>query len=82
MRAIAPGPAVRPIPALLRNPAMTEPLAGGTTAAPLLIRATAVVASTVVRARATALIELERGRRIDGGFISTTLGTRSTSRWS
>ena len=44
---------------------MTESLLGGAAAAPLSIRATAVVASAVVRAARQLLTDLERGRRID-----------------
>ena len=44
---------------------MTESLLGGNTAAPLSIRATAVVASAIVRAARQLLTDLERGRRID-----------------
>jgi predicted RNA methylase len=48
---------------------MTESLLGGTTAAPLSIRATAVVASAVVRAARQLLTDLERGRRIDAAGL-------------
>jgi predicted RNA methylase len=48
---------------------MTESLLGGTTAAPLSIRATAVVASAVVRAARELLTDLERGRRIDAACL-------------
>src|ERR1700690_3562394 len=51
--------AVRPIPALPRHPPMTEPLVGGATAAPLSMRATAVVASAIVRAARQLLTDLE-----------------------
>jgi protein strawberry notch len=44
---------------------MTESLVGGTAAAPLSVRAAAVVASAVVRAARQLLADLERGRRID-----------------
>src|SRR6185312_14045162 len=44
---------------------MTESLAGGASAAPFSMRATAVVASAVVRAARQLLTDLERGRRID-----------------
>ena len=48
---------------------MTESLLGGTAAAPLSIRATAVVASAVVRAARQLLTDLERGRRIDAASL-------------
>ena len=44
---------------------MTESFVGGANAAPLSMRATAVVASAVVRAARQLLTDLERGRRID-----------------
>jgi predicted RNA methylase len=44
---------------------MTESFAGGASAAPLSMRAAAVVASAVVRAARQLLTDLERGRRID-----------------
>jgi hypothetical protein len=44
---------------------MTESLLGGASAAPVLMRATAVVASAVVRAARRLFTDLERGRRID-----------------
>jgi hypothetical protein len=44
---------------------MTESLLGGASAAPLSMRATAVVASAVVRAARQLFTDLERGRRID-----------------
>jgi predicted RNA methylase len=44
---------------------MTESLVGGATAPPLSMRATAAVASAVVRAARQLLTDLERGRRID-----------------
>jgi predicted RNA methylase len=44
---------------------MTESFAGGASAAPFSMRATAVVASAVVRAARQLLTDLERGRRID-----------------
>jgi hypothetical protein len=44
---------------------MTESLVGGASAAPLSMRATAVVASAVVRAARQLFTDLERGRRID-----------------
>src|SRR5882672_9240249 len=48
---------------------MTESLLGGTAAAPLSIRATAVVASAVVRAARQLLTDLERGRRVDAAVL-------------
>ena len=48
---------------------MTESLLGGAAAAPLSIRATAVVASAVVRAARQLLTDLERGRRIDAAGL-------------
>src|SRR4029077_1800375 len=48
---------------------MTDSLLGGTAAAPLSIRATAVVASAVVRAARPLLTDLERGRRIDAAGL-------------
>jgi hypothetical protein len=44
---------------------MTESFAGGASAAPLSMRATAVVASAVIRAAQQLFTDLERGRRID-----------------
>ena len=48
---------------------MTESLVGGATAAPLSMRATAVVASAVIRAARQLLTDLERGRRIDATVL-------------
>ena len=48
---------------------MTKSLLGGPAAAPLSIRATAVVASAVVRAARQLLTDLERGRRIDAAGL-------------
>src|SRR5438105_14329274 len=48
-----------------RHPAMTESLVGGANAAPLSMRATAVVASAIVSAARQLLTDLEQGRRID-----------------
>jgi predicted RNA methylase len=48
---------------------MTESLLGGTAAAPLSIRATALVASAVVRAARQLLTDLERGHRIDAAGL-------------
>jgi hypothetical protein len=50
---------------LSREIPMTEPLLGGASAAPLSMRATAVVASAVVRAARQLFTDLERSRRID-----------------
>ena len=44
---------------------MTESLVGGASAAPLSMRATAVVASAIVNAARQLLTDLEQGRRID-----------------
>ena len=44
---------------------MTESFVGGASAAPISMRATAVVASAVVRAARQLFTDLERGRRID-----------------
>jgi predicted RNA methylase len=49
--------------------AMTESLVGGTAAAPLSMRATAVVASSVIKAARQLLTDLERGRRIDATVL-------------
>ena len=48
---------------------MTESLVGGATAAPLSMRATAVVASAVIRAARQLLTDLERGRCIDATVL-------------
>src|SRR6266481_611919 len=48
---------------------MTESLLGGTAAAPLSSRATAVLASAVVKAARQLLTDLERGRRIDAAGL-------------
>ncbi|MEH2571721.1 putative RNA methylase [Bradyrhizobium sp. AZCC 1708] len=48
---------------------MTESLAGGAAAAPVSMRATAVVASAVVRAARQLLTDLERSRRIDAAVL-------------
>ncbi|HLZ06621.1 MAG TPA: strawberry notch family protein, partial [Bradyrhizobium sp.] len=62
---------------------MTESLLGGTTAAPLSIRTTAVVASAVVRAARRLLTDLERGHRIDSaglrGAMEAAFGASDTS---
>ncbi|ANW00818.1 strawberry notch-like NTP hydrolase domain-containing protein [Bradyrhizobium icense] len=51
---------------------MTESLAGGAVA-PLSIRATAVVASSVVRAARQLLTDLERSRRIDAAVLRSAM---------
>jgi predicted RNA methylase len=48
---------------------MTESFSGGAGAAPLSMRATAVVASAVVRAARQLFTDLERGRRIDATVL-------------
>src|SRR5690348_2921835 len=48
---------------------MTESLLGGASAAPLSMRATAVVASAVVRAARQLCSDLERNRRIDAAAL-------------
>ena len=48
---------------------MTESLVGGAAAAPLSMRATAVVASAVIRAARQLLTDLERGRCIDAAVL-------------
>ena len=48
---------------------MTESLIGGAAAAPLSMRATAVVASSVVRAARQLLTDLERSHRIDAAAL-------------
>ena len=48
---------------------MTESFAGGAAAAPLSMRATAVVASCVVRAARQLLTDLECSRRIDAAVL-------------
>src|SRR3954466_14608098 len=72
----------RPIPALPRHPAMTEPLVSGT-AAPLSVRATASLTSAVIRAARQLLTDLERGRRIDAavlrGAIEAAFGASDTT---
>ena len=52
---------------------MTESLVGGAAAAPLSMRATAVVASAVVRAARQLLTDLERGRRIDAAVLRSAM---------
>jgi hypothetical protein len=61
--------AVRPFPALRKTSLMTESFVGGASAAPLSMRATAAVASAIVRAARQLLTELEQGRRIDAGVL-------------
>jgi hypothetical protein len=56
-----------------RHPLMTESLVGSATAAPLSMRATAVVASAVVRAARQLLTDLERGRRIDAAVLRSAM---------
>src|SRR6266850_1081008 len=60
--------AARPSPALREIPPMTESLIDGA-AVPLPIRATAVVASAVVKAARQLLTDLERGRRVDAAVL-------------
>jgi predicted RNA methylase len=60
---------VRPIPALRKNPVMTESLVGGAAAAPLSMRAAATLTSAAVRAARQLVIDLERGRRIDAAVL-------------
>jgi predicted RNA methylase len=64
---------VRPVPALPRNPAMTESLAGGAAAAPLSMRAAASLTSAAVRAARQLLTDLERGRRIDASVLRSAM---------
>jgi predicted RNA methylase len=52
---------------------MTESLVGSATAAPLSMRATAVVASAVVRAARQLVTDLERGRRIDAAALRSAM---------
>jgi predicted RNA methylase len=52
---------------------MTESLLSGASAAPLSMRATAVVASAVVRAARQLLTDLERGRRIDAAVLRSSM---------
>jgi len=60
---------VRPVPALPRNPVMTESLAGGAAAAPLSMRAAATLTSAALRAARQLLTDLERGHRIDAAVL-------------
>jgi len=64
---------VRPVPALPRNPVMTESLAGGGAAAPLSMRAAASLASAAVSAARQLLTDLERGRRIDAAVLRSAM---------
>src|SRR3984885_10278950 len=52
---------------------MTESLLSGASAAPLSMRATAVVASAIVRAARQFLTDLERGRRIDAAVLRSAM---------
>jgi hypothetical protein len=52
-----------------KDPFMTESLVGGASAAPLSMRATAVVASAIVNAARRLLTDLEQGRRIDAALL-------------
>jgi predicted RNA methylase len=52
---------------------MTESLVVGAAAAPLSMRATAVVASAVIRAARQLLTDLERGRRIDAAVLRSAM---------
>ena len=59
---------VRPVPALPRNPVMTESPASAA-AAPLSMRATATLTSAALRAARQLLTDLERGHRIDAAVL-------------
>ena len=66
---------------------MTEPLVGGNLAAPLSMRATAVVASAVIRAARQLLTDLERGRRVDAAVLRSAMlaafrASDATGGWS
>ncbi len=66
---------------------MSESLVGGASAAPLSMRATAVVASAVVRAARQLFADLERGRRIDAAVLRSAMdaafgGPDSNGAWS
>jgi predicted RNA methylase len=52
---------------------MTESLVGGASAAPLSMRATALVASAIVRAARQLLTDLELGRRIDAAVLRSAM---------
>jgi len=62
-----------PFPALRKTPLMTESLVGGVSAAPLSMRATAVVASAIVSAARQLLTDLEQGRRIDAAVLRSAM---------
>src|SRR3954471_23531581 len=64
---------VRPVPALRKNPPMTESLAGGAAALPLSMRAAATLTSAAVRAARQLVIDLERGRRIDAAVLRSAM---------
>lgn len=64
---------VRPLPALRKNPVMTESLAGGAAAAPLSMRAAATLTSAAVRAARQLAMDLERGRRIDAAVLRSAM---------
>lgn len=64
---------VRPVPALPRNPVMTEFLAGGAAAAPLSMRAAATLTTAAVGAARQMLTDLERGRRIDAVVLRSAM---------
>ena len=66
---------------------MSESLVGGASAAPLSMRATAVVASAVVRAARQLFADLERGRRIDAALLRSAMdaalgASDSSGAWS
>jgi predicted RNA methylase len=52
---------------------MSDSLAGGASAAPLSMRATAVVASAIVNAARRLLTDLEQGRRIDAALLRSAM---------
>ncbi|MDA9495132.1 methylase [Bradyrhizobium sp. CCBAU 11361] len=64
---------VRPVPALPRNPVMTESLAGGAAAAPLSMRAAATLTSAALKAARRLLTDLESGRRIDAAVLRSAM---------
>lgn len=66
---------------------MTESLAGGAAGVPLPIRASAVVASAVIRAARQLLSHLERGQRIDAAVLRSAMeaafaGSDATGAWN
>src|ERR1700751_3295683 len=66
---------------------MTESLVGGASAAPLSMRATAVVASAIVRAARQLLTDLERGRRVDAAVLRNAMeaafaASNATGTWN